>query len=78
MGFGSLNVLLSLKIPKEADRYAPWVAASNIVLQILKTVNVDGIREPSRLNILAQRNDPNHATTRHGSDETYRKPDVVL
>jgi hypothetical protein len=74
----SSHVLLSAQIPRETDRYAPWVEATNIALQILKTVDVDDIREPSHLNILAQRNDPNEVTICHGSDESYRKPDVVF
>ena len=52
--------------------------ATNIALQILKTVNVDDIREPSLLNILAQRNDPNEVTIGHGNDASYRKPDVIF
>jgi len=78
MGFESSNVLLSVKCSKEADRYAPWVEASNIALQILKTVNVDDIRGASPLNILAQRNDLNEVPTSHGSDGSFRKPDVVF
>ena len=66
------HVLLSAKISKETDRYAPWVNT------ILKTVRVDDIRKPSPLNILAQRNDPNQLPIRHGSDKSYRKPDVVF
>jgi hypothetical protein len=45
---------------------------------MLKTVSVDEIREPSRLNILAQRNDPNEVPISHGSDTSVRKPDVVF
>jgi hypothetical protein len=45
---------------------------------MLKTVSVDDIREPSRLNILAQRNDPNEVPISHGSDASVRKPDVVF
>jgi hypothetical protein len=45
---------------------------------MLKTVNVDDIRESSHLNILAQRNDPNEVPISHGSDELVRKPDVVF
>ena len=56
------HVPLSVKIPKETDRYAPWVEATNNALQMLKTVHVDDIREPSLLNILAQRNDPNEGS----------------
>jgi hypothetical protein len=78
MSSESSHVLLSARIPKEADRYAPWVEATNTALQILKTVNVDNIREPSHLNILAQCNDPNEVSISHGSDASYRKPDVVF
>jgi hypothetical protein len=45
---------------------------------MLKTVNVDDIRETSHLNILAQRNDPNEVDIYHESDESVRKPDVVF
>lgn len=68
MSSESSHVFPSAKIPKGTDRYAPWVEATNRALQILKTVNVDDIREPSLLNILAQRNDPNDVTISHGSD----------
>ena len=78
MSSESSHVLLSARIPKETDRYAPWVKVTNTALRILKTVNVDNIRGPSPLNILAQRNDPNEVTISHGSDISYRKPDVVF
>ena len=53
----SSHVVLSVKISKEADHFAPWVEAAKIALKILKIINVDDIREPSLLNIPAQRND---------------------
>jgi hypothetical protein len=45
---------------------------------MLKTVNVDDIWEPSHLNILTQRNDPNEVPISHGSNESVCKPDVVF
>src|SRR5258708_6856984 len=78
MSSESSYILLSAEIPKETDRYARWVEATNIALQILKTIAVDDIREPSLLNILAQRNDPNEVPIRHESDASYRNPDVVF
>jgi len=72
------HILLSAEIPKETDRYGPWVEVTNIALQILKTVNVDDIWEPSLLNILVQHNDSNQVTTSNERDELYRKPDVVF
>jgi len=76
--FESPHVLLSAEIPKETDHYAPWVEATNAALDVLKTVHVENIREPSLLNILAQRNDLNEVPISHGSDESVRKPDVVF
>jgi hypothetical protein len=78
MRFESFHILLSAELEKEADRYAPWVEATNVALDILKTVDVENIRKPSLLNILAQRNDPNEVPISHGSDGSVRKPDVVF
>ena len=72
------HILLSARISKETDRYRPWVEAANTALQILKTIHVDNIRKPSPLNILAQRNDPNRLPIHHGSDQSFRKPDVIF
>lgn len=78
MSFQSSHALPSANIPKEADRYAPWVEATNDALDMLRTIIVDGMWKPSRLDIIMQCNDPNKVPISHGSDKSFRKPDVIF
>lgn len=64
----------------ETQRYAPYVMAANLALDLLKSIEFDSFRAPSSLDIRFHRNDPKHIISHYEGmvKDIQRVPDVII
>ena len=74
------DCISSLSKKTEADRYSPFVMATNDALETLADLNIQGLkRAPEKLErIIFLVNHPNEIQIQSGEAASHRKPDIVI